>query len=440
MTVRSPWRRAAPVTAALLFATSLLVGGGAGAEEETVRLLPRWKQGEKLRYELVKTRRKTVGTEPATEGSNRTPIDVEVLRAAEDSYTLAWTTRETTMTAQAGETEKLAKRFADLTKDLRIVLDLDARAVLTGVRNWQEVRDTVKKALDVICDEFAKSGVDAATIAKTRGQITPTFAGKTQVEQFCTRDLQPFLMAIGMEFEGGKPVEFDDKLPNPFAGEPFPSKGRFTLRGVDRELGVANVDFRQTIDPEAARRIMAKTLSDMEKRMGRSVPDGDALKSLTIEDSGEFCIDLASGWVRSLTHRRVTKTDTGSQEDVAAFTRKSHTPPAAAAGGFPDDENGEVLSRMAASGDDLTKPRDIDYFFVFPDKKSADAFAADVRRELTLEAESEEADGSWDSTVTKNMVPTHDAITKLEAALVRVATKHGGRAEGWGCPQVDKAK
>ena len=31
---------------------------------------------------------------------------------------------------------------------------------------------------------------------------------------------------------------------------------------------------------------------------------------------------------------------------------------------FPDDENGDVLRRMAANGDDLTRPRNIDFTVV----------------------------------------------------------------------------
>lgn len=35
---------------------------------------------------------------------------------------------------------------------------------------------------------------------------------------------------------------------------------------------------------------------------------------------------------------------------------------------YPNDPNGDVLRRMEAEGDNLTKPRDIDFTVVFPVK------------------------------------------------------------------------
>ncbi len=38
---------------------------------------------------------------------------------------------------------------------------------------------------------------------------------------------------------------------------------------------------------------------------------------------------------------------------------------------FPNDENGDVLRRMQADGDDLAKPRGIEFQFVFPTEQKA---------------------------------------------------------------------
>lgn len=105
---------------------------------------------------------------------------------------------------------------------------------------------------------------------------------------------------------------------------------------------------------------------------------------------------------------------------------------------FPDDENGDVLRRMHQSGDDLTKPRDIDFSFVFSDKSKAAAFTVQVK-DLDFRARldwSEEQE-LWDVTATKEMVPTHGDITEVEAKLSSIAEKYGGQAGGWGCFQVD---
>jgi hypothetical protein len=42
---------------------------------------------------------------------------------------------------------------------------------------------------------------------------------------------------------------------------------------------------------------------------------------------------------------------------------------------YPNDANGDALRRMEAQGDDLSRPRNIDFSVVFSDKNSADEFA-----------------------------------------------------------------
>ena len=103
---------------------------------------------------------------------------------------------------------------------------------------------------------------------------------------------------------------------------------------------------------------------------------------------------------------------------------------------LPDDENGDVLRRMQESGDDLSKPRDIDFTVVLPDKAAAQAFG-DRFHELGYRISAEKSNTvpqlPWDIVVTKFMVPSHAGITQFEQELQAVASPLGGRNDGWGC-------
>ena len=101
-----------------------------------------------------------------------------------------------------------------------------------------------------------------------------------------------------------------------------------------------------------------------------------------------------------------------------------------------NEENREVILRMAASGDDLSKPRDIEFSVVFPDRSSAEEFAA-FFGQLGCRTSTEEAgvdpDLPWDVTVVKHMLPACEAITEFELFLKSKASPLGGRNDGWGC-------
>lgn len=103
---------------------------------------------------------------------------------------------------------------------------------------------------------------------------------------------------------------------------------------------------------------------------------------------------------------------------------------------FPNDENGDILFSMARDGDNLSKPRDIDFSVIFPAEEESLEFAS-LYKHKGLKAEASMYDGeegySWEVVVTKFMLPTHEAITAFENELAENAKKNKGQNDGWGC-------
>jgi hypothetical protein len=102
---------------------------------------------------------------------------------------------------------------------------------------------------------------------------------------------------------------------------------------------------------------------------------------------------------------------------------------------FPDDENGDVLRRMAAGGVDLSSPRVLDFEHCFPDEKSArhffDAVSGTVLEARLIQPDPAKRTG-WEMQCRQRMIPTHAAITKMETKLATVANRFGGHPDGWG--------
>lgn len=103
---------------------------------------------------------------------------------------------------------------------------------------------------------------------------------------------------------------------------------------------------------------------------------------------------------------------------------------------FPDDPNGDALRRMEAHGDDLTRPRDIEFTVVFPNQNAAKKFAEHCSMlgyAASIELTEAVADLPWDVVVIKHMVPSHNALGTFEDSLQRAALSLGGRNDGWVC-------
>jgi len=103
---------------------------------------------------------------------------------------------------------------------------------------------------------------------------------------------------------------------------------------------------------------------------------------------------------------------------------------------FPDDENGDVLRRMRDSGDDLSRPRIVDFTTVFPDQERARQLAEMYESRgcvVAVKYSGVVPELPWDVTVSNFMVPTYQAITDFENGLGASAEPLGGRSDGWGC-------
>jgi hypothetical protein len=95
---------------------------------------------------------------------------------------------------------------------------------------------------------------------------------------------------------------------------------------------------------------------------------------------------------------------------------------------------------MESHGDDLSRPRNIDFTVVFPDENSAQTFSKhfqELRYKVSVEfAQTVEA-LPWDVIVVKQMTPSHRGISDFESLLQREAEVLGGRNDGWGCISYD---
>jgi hypothetical protein len=103
---------------------------------------------------------------------------------------------------------------------------------------------------------------------------------------------------------------------------------------------------------------------------------------------------------------------------------------------YPNDVNGDTLRRMEAQGDDLTRPRNINFMVAFADASSAEQFAKHFRglgHAVSVEANETDQVFPWDVVVVQHMVPSYDGITDFENLLQSVADAWGGRNDGWGC-------
>lgn len=288
-----------------------------------VSIQPGWKVGDKQRYERVKTRRRTsAGKE--TSGSARGPIDISIVEAGETGFLACWRIGETTPDDPKAAASPIARAMNRLVEGLTVDVELDNEATITGVRNWAELKATGAKLIDTVIEALRTAGADAKLLESIRPAGEALFATKERVEQSFTKEPLVFFLPIGRVYPGvGKPMEYDDQLPNPLGGPPFPCKGAITLTSYEPAKGRAVVTWTQTPDPKETDRIIRETLKSTSPSLERTPPQADKLEPFTIEDRAEFVIDTMTGWVERFTYTRSSTTKDGAMEDILSMTRQT---------------------------------------------------------------------------------------------------------------------
>lgn len=108
---------------------------------------------------------------------------------------------------------------------------------------------------------------------------------------------------------------------------------------------------------------------------------------------------------------------------------------------FPNDKDGDILRGMHENGDDLSRPRDVEFSVAFPDSNSVQEFGSyfyhldfDVRAKKTDKLSSLLSSNlPWSVVITLNMAPSYEAITAFQQKLEEIGASLGGRNDGWSC-------
>jgi hypothetical protein len=309
--------------AAILAWTASSTSQTAGAAEDSIDLLPRWKQGEKVRYQMVKRRVRMRDGKVVQQNGGRSDLEVEILEARKDGFVVGWTLGETRIDDPKAAGDPLAKRLLNVYKGFQIVIELDSEASIRGVRNGKELKATADKALKIIMEELERGGLNTAVGTQLKRAVGSMFATQQQVEQVCLREPQMFFLAVGRSYEAGAPIEYDDKLANPLGGDALPSRGRFQLKSLDKRTGQATITWTQAVDKRAATPIIEKTLQQLAERMGKKDAKTVRLDPLSIEDAAEFSVETLSGWPQSVSHTRTATTGATRDQHVLEIKRSN---------------------------------------------------------------------------------------------------------------------
>jgi len=225
----------------------LLCSGPSAAQPEprVVELPTDWKVGAKLRLEILKERVDAAGGKETPGGTSRSIVEAEVQARNETGYVFVWTYSAGWLDeVAAGQLSVSTQRLNEIAGDLRLVMQTDETGVPQRLLNLDEAVGVVKRVLDELLKEKSGEPPPPAQLSEVLAMLTKPAV----VESLLLRSAQVFYFACGAALPLGEAVEYADSLPNPFGGDPFPSKAGFLLQEVRADRDEAVIAWHQEID------------------------------------------------------------------------------------------------------------------------------------------------------------------------------------------------
>jgi hypothetical protein len=272
---------------------------------EVVALPTDWAVGDRFRLHLLEEQEDYRGRGQVAGGGIRIAVDVEVLQKTADGYIFRWTWGKANVLAGSSDRMRLMGRVMDANAGLKVDIRTDQYGTPVAVENLPEIIAFNERGAEIVLEAFREEGLPEPALAQIR-KMLGSFLNESTISGSAMKDPQLLHYASGGVYELGVEQQYEDLVPNLLGGEPIPSRASFRLTAVDHEAGKATIEWRQTLDEARARDSLTATLNDLATGMGAPLPQGAGLPNVTIEDTGKFVMDLATGWPVSVHHERVT--------------------------------------------------------------------------------------------------------------------------------------
>lgn len=266
----------------VLVAALMLAATPAFAQPLPVQL----KDGASWTLTVERTRERVRGTQPPQRAAFTTTSN------------LTWTKDQltTSMVSAKADGAGAEELMAALGQDRPVHLDVDDSLSPERIRNWDEVRAGLAAAIE---KATANPQVAEATKAIFTG-LSPERAAP-----LIMRELTLVSLGQGADLEVGKPVPYEDLLPNPLGGPPIKTLAQFELVSYDAAKDRAVVTWKQAFDRDSATKSIAAALQAMAERVApeQAAKAREAFANAKVdrEDTCRHEIDIPTGLAVQIT-------------------------------------------------------------------------------------------------------------------------------------------
>jgi len=194
----------------------------------------------------------------------------------------------------AGHPDPVFEMAERIFENLHLVVHLDEAGKYEGLRNEEDLKAKIQEFILLLVPQTTAKIPDPAERRRVADTIAKAMTPQAMLSA-ARKEIDLYFGLSGLPLEAGKPLRIKSSAMNPF-GERGSLEGEMEITPVevDAAEGEARVEFHQQFNPGSAAR----------GSPGTTPGDSSLPAQLTLEDAGEYVVDLASGRVREVRHAR----------------------------------------------------------------------------------------------------------------------------------------
>lgn len=256
-------------------------------EDSSAQAVTYWNKGDVQTYVITNERLSLKGADTSELESGTYEVTLEVLDSTENSYTLQWVSNVVGTRAE----DVLRQKLLEVSGNVRIIYKTDEMGTFLEVVNWEELRDRIDKAIEMLV------GMDGDTKGNPIAEaVRKLYSTKEAIESVVIKDIQQFHLFFGVKYLLNNPVEMELKVPNIIGPEPFDARLVVELKDIYPEDSLFVLTALQQVDEAQLENSVFEYLSMIAKETGGALPLREDLKGLKNE---VFTVSSMhdSGWV-----------------------------------------------------------------------------------------------------------------------------------------------
>ena len=266
-----------------------------------------WKKGERKVLSIIHNKESYESGESKSNGAFAYQADVLILDSTSQGYKIQWTFH---LPDLLKKTHPLLADSLPVFEGMKMVFTTSQTGAFTELLNWQEVKDTYIKMMELSLPKNLDTVAQSA-IAQSKA----LFNSKEMVEASMINEIRLFYFPYGFKFTT-RETKANAEFPNPFADEPLPAVQTYQITELRPKQDYFKLVVKQDIDKVAAEKILDGLLRKMNVPQDSSAVEAKKmLSSLEIKEYREYYIFQSTGWLKNVIYKKTAKNTQINQTD-----------------------------------------------------------------------------------------------------------------------------